>query len=155
MKTTALLILLISLNVSAQNSLDQALTPSKTSADTLETKTPRIATDLKNTISGTLGFFDPWVGVSYERLFFSRWGIDASLGLIGASIGTKFYFPKVAEGKVSFLIGISEGILLLVGPKHYIPAGMTYLGNNGFRFSLDLGPQIYTTLRKSFSLDFL
>jgi hypothetical protein len=34
-------------------------------------------------------------------------------------------------------------MLLLVGFKHYIPVGMTYLGNSGFRFSLDVGPQVY------------
>ena len=131
--TAIFLVLFFNLISWGQTSDDHALTP----------KTPRVETDRKNTISGTLGFFDPWVGVSYERLFFSRWGIDASVGLLGGSIGTKLYFPKVSEGKVSFLIGISEGILLLIGSKHYIPAGMTYLGKKGFRFGLDFGPQIY------------
>jgi hypothetical protein len=106
-------------------------------------KKARIVTDRKNTVSATLGYFDPWIGVTYERLMFSRWGIDVSAGVIGASIGTKLYFPKLAEGKISFLVGISEGLLLLVGTKHYIPAGLSFLGRNGFRCSLDAGPQIY------------
>ena len=142
-KIITLYILLISPNVSTQTPLNQTVNPSKNTTETLTTNPSRIATDLKKTISGTIGLFDPWIGVSYERLFFSRWGIDASLGIIGGSIGTKFYFPKVSEGKVSFLIGLSEGILLLIGTKHYVPAGITYLSNKGFRFSIDFGPQIY------------
>lgn len=106
-------------------------------------KERRTATTYKNNLSGHLGSFDPWVGIYYERLILPFWGFDAAIGLIGASIGTKVYFPKLSNGKVSAYTGFSEGILLSVGPKHYIPIGVTYLGNKGFRISLDLGPQIY------------
>jgi hypothetical protein len=66
-----------------------------------------------------------------------------SIGIIGGSIGTKFYYPKLADGKASCYIGISEGVLLLVGTKHYIPIGFTYLSKNIFRISFDVGPQIF------------
>lgn len=143
-KLTILFIFFVICNLSAQNGIYNSVNPipSKPEEEKKAAK-PRIDSELKNTISGTLGFFDPWIGVSYERVLYSRWGIDASIGLIGGSIGTKIYFPKLSNGKVSFLIGFSEGMLILIGPKHYIPAGMTFLGKNGFRFSLDFGPQIY------------
>ena len=140
-KLTILSVIFVCYNLGAQTDTNSVEGPIA-----LETNTEakgRIETDLKNTVSATIGVFDPWLGVSYERVLFSRWGIDASVGLIGGSIGTKFYFPKLSDGKISFLVGFSEGILLLIGAKHYVPAGMTFLGKNGVRFSLDLGPQIY------------
>jgi hypothetical protein len=105
--------------------------------------TIRISTTLQNNVSAHIGLFDPWVGVYYERLLFPFWGFDAAIGLLGASIGTKVYVPRLSNGKISFYTGISEGMLLMVGSKHYIPVGLTFLGNNGFRISFDLGPQIY------------
>jgi len=103
----------------------------------------RIGISDRNNLSAHLGIFDPWVGIYYERLISPYWGFDAAIGLIGGSIGTKVYYPKLSNGKVSFYTGISEGFLLLVGPKHYIPIGLTYLGRKSFRISLDIGPQIY------------
>jgi hypothetical protein len=103
----------------------------------------RIGTSYRNNISAHLGAFDPWVGIYYERLVSPYWGFDAAIGLIGGSIGTKVYYPKLSNGKISFYSGISEGVLLLVGAKHYIPIGLTYLGKKGFRMSFDMGPQIY------------
>lgn len=79
-------------------------------------KANRQGTSDKNNISAHLGIFDPWLGVSYERLITSFWGIDAAVGLIGGSIGTKVYFPRVSNGKISLYTGISEGVLLIVGP---------------------------------------
>ena len=141
-KLTILSIFISCCNLSAQNDSFNTGNPITLESEEEDTKS-RIGTDRKNTISATLGYFDPWIGISYERVLFSRWGIDASIGLIGGSIGTKFYFPKLSNGKISFLIGFSEGMLILIGPKHYVPVGMTFLGKKGFRFSLDLGPQIY------------
>ena len=106
-------------------------------------KEKRIGTANRNNISAHLGAFDPWFGVYYERLISPFWGFDVAIGLIGGSIGTKVYFPRLSNGKTSFYTGISEGVLFTVGPKHYIPIGLTYLGNKGFRMSLDAGPQIY------------
>lgn len=107
------------------------------------TKATRTSTSERNNISAHLGMFDPWIGVYYERLIAPFWGFDVAFGLIGGSIGTKLYFPRVSDGKMSFYTGVSEGVLLLVGAKHYIPVGFTYLGKKGFRVSLDAGPQIY------------
>jgi hypothetical protein len=106
-------------------------------------KEKRSGTSFRNNFSAHLGVFDPWVGIYYERLVTPYWGIDGAIGLIGASVGTKVYFPRLSAGKVYFYSGISEGTLLLVGPKHYIPIGLTYLGKKSFRISLDIGPQIY------------
>lgn len=78
-------------------------------------KEKRTGTLYKNNISAHLGLFDPWLGVSYERLITPFWGFDAALGLIGGSIGTKVYFPRLGNGKTSVYTGISEGVLLMVG----------------------------------------
>jgi hypothetical protein len=125
------------------SSISKAQDPANTpKTDTLK-KEKRTGTSDRNNISAHIGVFDPWVGVYYERLLSPYLGVDVAIGLIGGSIGVKGYFPKVANGKASFYTGFSEGILLTIGAKHYIPVGCSYLGNNGFRVSLDIGPQIY------------
>lgn len=114
------------------------------------TKEPRIkenTKEFKNTLSGLIT--DPFhlsIGASYERLFFSRWGAEASFGFpFNASIGTKLYFPKVTAGKLSYYIGLSESVYSSE-LFHYIPGGLTYLHKNGFRFSFDLGPRMNKNL---------
>ena len=106
-------------------------------------KEKRSGTSDRNNWSAHLGMFDPWAGIYYERLISPYWGFDAAVGLIGGSIGTKVYYPKISNGKYSFYSGFSRGTLLLVGSKNYIPIGFTYLGEKGFRISFDIGPQIY------------
>lgn len=150
----SLFIIFNSYTLSSQTQIELSTFYTSSAKKNIITKNLRIGTDKKHTVSGTFGFFDPWIGVSYERLILPNWGFDASIGLIGASIGTKYYYPKISDGKVSFLIGFSEGILLLVGAKHYIPVGFTYLGNNGFRLSLDLGPQIYHDSKEELDFGF-
>jgi len=115
----------------------------KNSVEKPTEKEKRTATSFRNNFSAHLGAFDPWAGIYYERLISPYWGVDVAVGLIGGSVGTKVYYPRLSAGHLSLYSGISEGVLLLVGPKHYIPIGLTYLGEKSFRISLDLGPQIY------------
>jgi hypothetical protein len=128
---------------SNMNGNNKSVTIKNTNDYTVTKKEKRIGTSNRNNLSAHLGFFDPWVGIYYERLISPYWGFDASIGLIGGSIGAKVYYPKLSNGKVSLYTGLSEGVLLLIGYKHYIPIGLTYLGKKGFRMSFDIGPQIY------------
>lgn len=151
-KSTLILALLLWLAIpailTAQDDIktENTIKPVPTESGFVENKSgkeKRTGLTLKNNISVHIGVFDPWFGVSYERLISPFWGFDAALGLIGGSIGTKVYLPRLSEGKISFYTGISEGVLLMVGAKHYIPIGLTYIGKKGFRISFDMGPQIY------------
>jgi hypothetical protein len=130
-------------NNSKENSNIKSSVIDNSSVEKQKITEKRIGTSYRNNLSAHLGAFDPWAGIYYERLISPYWGFDAAIGLIGASVGTKVYFPKLSAGKISFYIGISEGVLLMVGPKHYIPIGLTYLGKKRYRISLDIGPQIY------------
>lgn len=103
----------------------------------------RQATPLRNTLSAQFGIADPWFGVCYERLINPYWGFDVAIGMMGAAIGTKVYYPKLSPGKISFYAGITESTALLIGRRHYIPLGFSYLAKRGFRLNLDLGPQIF------------
>jgi len=108
-----------------------------------EGRSLRTGTAFHNVLGAQMGLTDPWLGISYERLINPHWGVEAGVGLFGGSIGTKVYFPKLSDGKISLYTGISEGILLLIGARHYIPVGFTFLSSGGFRMNLDAGPQIF------------
>lgn len=98
---------------------------------------------IRNSIGLTLGNGDPWIGLYYEKILLPNWGMEFAVGLIGGSVGTKVYFMKVERQKHLLYTGLSEGILLLIGGRHYIPLGYSYIWNNGFRFNVDAGPQIF------------
>lgn len=105
-------------------------------------------TDFKNIISVNIGYFDILLGVVYERLISPYWGIEAGLGLIGVSLGTKLYFPAVINNHLGFHVGAvnSTGAFPWIGPtgfKTYFPIGINYLSDRGFRFSFDVGPQYW------------
>lgn len=102
----------------------------------------------QNILSIHLGGFDILGGIVYERLVTPYWGIEAALGFIGASVGTRFYSPSIAHGHLNFHAGISQsiGITFLegyTGTKTYLPLGINLLAKNDFRYSFDLGPQIW------------
>lgn len=102
----------------------------------------------KNIISLQLGWFDVMLGAVYERLITPSWGIEAGLGFLGVSAGTKFYFPAIKEGHVSFHAGASESWGFdfwngSSGIKTYVPIGLNLLTKNNFWYSLDAGPQIW------------
>lgn len=105
-------------------------------------------TEFKNIISIQFGYFDVVLGVVYERLINPNWGIEAGLGLIGASIGTKLYFPAIINNHLGFHVGAvnSTGAFPWIGStgfKTYFPIGINYLTHSGSRFSFDVGPQYW------------
>jgi hypothetical protein len=119
-----LLFLALSLNIVAQS----------------EKSSKRIGTNYKNFISGQLAIADPWAGAVYEHVFFDSWGFDIGAGILGGSVGTKFYILKLEERRFSYYLGVSHGIVLAAGARQYFPLGFTYLSDTGFRLSLDVGP---------------
>ncbi len=130
--------------INDETNSDSTSTANATDFDTNSLKKEkRQGTTFRNNLSIHLGAFDPWIGIYYERLVSPYWGFDVAVGLVGGSVGTKVYYPKLSPGKISFYTGISEGILLLIGSKHYIPIGLTYPGKKSLRISLDVGPQIF------------
>jgi hypothetical protein len=103
---------------------------------------------VKNILSLQLGWYDVMIGAVYERLINPNWGLEAGLGFLGVSAGTKFYFPAITQGHVNFHVGASEswGFDLWNGSsgmKTYIPIGVNLLTKKNFRYSLDAGPQIW------------
>ena len=105
-------------------------------------------TEKKNIISLQMGWYDVMAGVVYERLITPFWGIEAGAGFLGASAGTKFYFPAIIQGQVGFHVGVSESLGFVFmngysGIKTYLPVGINLLTRNNFSYSLDAGPQIW------------
>jgi len=97
----------------------------------------------KNIISLKLGADDPWVGISYERLVNRYIGAEVQVGLIGASIGAKLYFPGLKKGKINFYAGALPGWGYAGGRKTYFPIGLNIMTKRSFRISLDAGPRIW------------
>jgi len=105
-------------------------------------------TSLKNTISLNLGGFDVIAGIIYERLLTPFWGLEAGIGFLGASVGSRLYFPSISTGHLNFHVGVSTswGLSLWSGStglKTYFPIGLNILTKSNFRYSLDAGPQIW------------
>ncbi|MEE4178787.1 MAG: hypothetical protein V2I46_14880 [Bacteroides sp.] len=97
----------------------------------------------KNFVSLKLGADDPWFGIAYERLLSPYIGTEFQIGLIGASLGAKFYFPAIRSGRLNFHVGVLPGWGFMGGLKTYFPIGINVLTKNNFRFSLDAGPRIW------------
>jgi len=101
----------------------------------------RELTNNKNIISLRVG--GVFYGFIYERLLNPKWGIEAGLGFLSATVGTKYYYPAMSKKHINFYIGVSEIWSPWIGLQTYIPIGMNILTKNGFRFSLDMGPNIF------------
>ena len=88
-----------------------------------------------------LGYDDPWVGVTYERLVNEKVGLEGQIGLFGASVGVKYYFlvPKIKS--VTFSIGTSPGYGI-TGVRAYFPIAVNFWSQRNYRYSLDIGPNI-------------
>ena len=108
------------------------------------------ANDSKNIICGRVSSVFGYLGVSYERLFSPNLGLEATIGLVGASVGANVYFPAIEPGKLAFRTGLTygqttslEAIIWVDGPSStfYIPIGMNLLTRNDFFLSVDAGPQ--------------
>jgi hypothetical protein len=114
----------------------------------IEDRKTKDHSNFKNIVSLNIGYFDILLGVVYERLITPFWGIEAGIGLIGVSLGTKLYFPPIVNNNFGFHIGAitSTGAFPFVGPtgyKTYFPLGINYLTEKSLRFSLDIGPQYW------------
>ena len=109
----------------------------------------------RNSICVQLGGMDVILGIIYERFINSNIGAEFGLGLLGASVGIKYYLTAISDEKLNFYVGAKESIGF-GGFKLYAPIGINFIANNNFRFSLDAGPQLWHENNKevlpSFSL---
>lgn len=107
----------------------------------VETAKQAEKTSRKNIVSLLLSSTDVWAGVAYERLVTPYLGLEAAIGLIGASAGVKAYFPAIRTRKLGFHLGVSQSAGYY-GMHTYFPIGINWLNSNNFLLSLDAGPQI-------------
>jgi hypothetical protein len=101
------------------------------------------ATDLRNIVSARAGFVFPLAGLAYERLLSPNLGLEATLGLIGASAGANVYLPAIKPGKLAFKTGLTYGIMIELWSNEksiYVPFGVTYLTRSNFVLSVDASP---------------
>jgi len=112
-------------------------------------------TAFRNIISGQLGGYDVVIGAIYERLLTPYLGTEAGVGIAGASLGAKFYLPSISSDHLNFHIGATQSIGNF-GWKTYFPIGVNFLSDGAFRYSFDIGPQIWRSkeddIRPSFSI---
>lgn len=114
----------------------------------------REKTTFRNMISGQLGSYDVVIGAVYERLLTPFLGAEAGIGLAGASMGVKIYSPSISNDHLNLHIGATQSIGFF-GWKTYIPIGVNYLTSRAYRYSIDIGPQIWyddDEVRPSFSI---
>jgi hypothetical protein len=98
-------------------------------------------TEVKNILGLQVGITDPTVGMSYERLFSPNFGAEFTIGLIGVSIGPKFYLPALSSGKLTFHTGLIVGAgFFAEGTFGYLPIGISRLTKGNLLISFDIGP---------------
>ncbi len=103
---------------------------------------PKKSLEVKSILSLKLGITDPLVAISYERLFSDKFGAEVAVGVLGISIGPKFYIPSIRPNKVNFHTGLIVGSgYFAQGMYTYLPIGINRLTRNNFMLSFDLGPQ--------------
>ncbi|MDB3976831.1 hypothetical protein N9428_00700 [Flavobacteriaceae bacterium] len=88
-----------------------------------------------------LGFDDPWIGVTYEKLVNEKVGIEGQIGLFGASVGVKYYFLAPRIKSVTFSVGASPGYGI-TGVRAYFPIAVNFWSKRNYRYSFDIGPNI-------------
>lgn len=123
--------------------------------DDIETAKQIEKTAKKNIISLQLSATDVWAGIIYERLITPFLGLEAGIGLIGASAGAKVYLTSIRTEKLGFHVGVTQSTGYF-GMHTYFPIGVNWLNSKNFLLSLDAGPQIdygdNNNLMPSFSL---
>jgi hypothetical protein len=97
----------------------------------------------KNVFGIKMGADDPWIGITYERFLTQYIGTEVQIGLIGASLGAKFYFPAIRSGRMNFHVGVLPGWGFMGGQKIYIPIGINLITKSNIRISLDAGPRVW------------
>ena len=128
---------------SSHFSFDHGLSKNKRFGKELETFWREQPTDLKNIISTKGGSIYFLLGGSYERLLSPNLGLEASIGLFGASTGFNVYLPAIKPGKLAFKTGLTYGIMLELWSNEksiYVPFGVTYLTRSNFVLSVDASP---------------
>lgn len=126
------LLFLLSINANAQND----------NPENAQEKNAGKSTDVKNILGLKIGFSDPVLALSYERLFSSHVGAEFQIGILGVSIGPKFYLPSLRPEKVNFHTGVVVGWgYFAQGMYTYLPIGINRLTKSNFMLSFDLGPQ--------------
>ena len=94
-----------------------------------------------NFMGNQFGSVQPSIGIFYEHIFYRIISLDASIGLIGISGGTKIYLPTLKPGRINLYTGGSAILQFETDePNYYIPFGVNYSFKNGLRLSLDVGP---------------
>jgi hypothetical protein len=124
-------------------SLDHGLSKNTQFGKELETFWREQPTDLKNIISTKGGSIYFLLGGSYERLLSPNLGLEASIGLFGASTGVNVYLPAIKPGKLAFKTGLTYGIMIELWSNEksiYVPFGVTYLTRSNFVLSVDASP---------------
>lgn len=124
-------------------SLDHGLSKNTRFGKELETFWREQPTDLKNIFSAKGGFIYFLGGISYERLLSPNLGLEASIGLLGASTGVNVYLPAIKPRKLAFKTGLTYGIMIEWWSNEksiYVPFGITYLSRNNFVLSVDASP---------------
>lgn len=105
-------------------------------------------TSKKNIVSISGSNSGIYLGMIYERLLKPFLSVEAGLGFLGISAGTKVYFPSIRTGALRFHVGVTQSfggdLWNGVEPRTYIPFGVNLLTKNNLWFSGDLGPQIWT-----------
>lgn len=102
----------------------------------------REKTTFRNIISGQIGSYDVVIGAVYERLITPFFGAEAGIGLAGASLGAKIYSPSISSDHLNLHIGATQSIGFF-GWKTYFPVGVNILTSGAYRYSFDIGPQVW------------
>lgn len=103
-----------------------------------------------NSISINLLGTSPFFGISYERLLTKKIGIELGIGLPNMGVGTKIYPFNYRENKFVLYSGFTITFTLIdLRPSlpysiiSYIPIGLSYSGEFGWIFGIDIGPGFY------------
>jgi|GEM_PF-1159325 len=108
----------------------------------IETSKSEQKTEFRNIISWRLGYIYPVIGINYERLLSPNLGLEATIGLIGASAGVNVYFPSIRPGKIVFKTGLNRGVSMGFNGLQkatYLPIGINYLFKGSFVLGVDFG----------------
>lgn len=106
----------------------------------------------KNAISFNILGTTPIIGITYERVVSEYVSLEIGAGIPSVGAGFKYYPWGIKESKILFHVGLSGSYVfsealdfwgtsdekgLFTG---YLPIGISYFGEHGFNFGIDLGP---------------
>ena len=89
------------------------------------------------------------MGITYERILSDKINFEIGLGIPSIGVGMKVFPSGIREGKLMFHTGITatyfdtrDSFLDALGVIAYLPLGMSYFGEAGFNFGIDVGPGV-------------